>query len=143
MIKRMEHVGVVVEDLAAAKAFFVELGLEVEGEASLASDVVDRINGLDGVRADVVMLQTPDGSGHLELCTYHAPAARPGDQQAPPNVLGLRHVAFSVEGIEDKIERLKPHGAELVGELINYDNVYKLVYLRGPAGIIVELAEKI
>ncbi len=142
MIKRMEHVGIVVEDLPAAIAFFVELGLELEGEASVASGVIDRINGLNGVKADIAMLKTPNGD-RLELCTYHAPQVHAGDQTAPPNVIGLRHVAFSVEGIEDVVERLRPHGAEPVGELVNYENAYKLVYLRGPGGAIVELAEQI
>lgn len=138
------HVGIVVEDLPAAVAFFVELGLELEGEATLeGDDLVDRINGLDGVRSDIAMLRTPDGDTRLELCRYRSPEGPAGDKAAPPNTPGLRHLLFAVKGIEDIIERLRPHGAELVGELVRYGNSYKLVYLRGPAGIIVELAEQI
>jgi catechol 2,3-dioxygenase-like lactoylglutathione lyase family enzyme len=140
----MEHVGIVVDDLAAAVAFFAELGLEVEGRMSFeGNSMVDRINGLDGVRSDIAMLRTPDGHGRLELIKYRAPEGPAGDPAAPANTPGLRHILFSVEGIEDVIERLRPHGAELVGELVRYEDSYRLCYLRGPAGIIVELAEQI
>ncbi|QFU88474.1 VOC family protein [Amycolatopsis sp. YIM 10] len=142
-VKRMEHVGVVVGDLEAAKAFFVELGLELEGEASLEGPTIDQINGLNGVRADVAMMRTPDGSGRLELCKYHTPSHQGGDSRAPANTPGIRHILFSVEGIDEVLERLRPHGAELVGELTQYENSYRLCYVRGPEGIIVELAEAI
>ncbi|AXB41708.1 VOC family protein [Amycolatopsis albispora] len=142
-IRRLEHIGVVVEDLAAAKAFFTELGLELEGEATVEGPAVDRITGLGGVRSDVAMFRTPDGQGCLELCKYHAPSAPAGDPQAPANTPGLRHLLFVVEEIDDIISRLRPHGGELVGELVRYENSYRLCYLRGPAGIIIELAEEI
>jgi catechol 2,3-dioxygenase-like lactoylglutathione lyase family enzyme len=139
----MEHLGIVVDDLAAATAFFSELGLKLEGEATVEGRAVDRINGLEGVRTDVAMMRTPDGHGALELLKYHAPEGSDGDPSASSNVPGLRHVLFEVKGIEDVIDRLKPHGGELVGELVNYENSWWLCYLRGPAGIIVELAERI
>jgi catechol 2,3-dioxygenase-like lactoylglutathione lyase family enzyme len=139
----MEHIGVVVEDLAAAKAFFLELGLELEGEASVEGPSVDRINGLEGVRADIVILQTPDGHAKLELAKYHSPPGPDGDPQAPANTPGIRHILFAVDDIDAALAGLRAHGAELVGELENYEDIYRLCYVRGPAGIIVELAEKI
>lgn len=139
----MHHVGIVVDDLPAATAFFVELGLELEGEATLASPTVDRINGLEGVRSDIVMMRTPGGQGRLELCRYHAPAGPRGDPRAPANTPGIRHIAFEVEAIDDVLDRLRAHGAELVGGLEQYENSYRLCYVRGPAGTIIELAEQI
>jgi catechol 2,3-dioxygenase-like lactoylglutathione lyase family enzyme len=140
---RLEHVGIVVGDLAAAKAFFVELGLEVEGESSVEGRVVDRIVGLDGVRSDIAMMRTPDGHGKLELIRYRTPAGPEGDPRAPANTPGLRHILFEVADIDGVLDRLRPHGAELVGEVAQYEDSYRLCYVRGPAGIIVELAEKI
>ena len=142
-VQRLEHIGVVVDDLAAAKAFFVALGLQVEGEASVEGGLVDRINGLDGVRADVVILRTPDASSKLELAKYRSPAYEGDDGPAPPNAPGIRHILFVVDDIEESLASVQAHGGELVGELVNYENVYRLCYLRGPAGIIVELAQKI
>jgi catechol 2,3-dioxygenase-like lactoylglutathione lyase family enzyme len=142
-LQRMEHVGIVVDDLAAATEFFVELGLELQGEASVEGPSVDRINGLEGVRADVVMMQTPDGNIRLELAKYHSPPYEGDNEHAPANAPGIRHLLFVVEDIEAVLARLRARGAELVGELENYENSYWLCYLRGPAGIIVELAEKI
>jgi catechol 2,3-dioxygenase-like lactoylglutathione lyase family enzyme len=142
-VQRLEHIGVVVDDLAGATAFFVALGLEVEGEASVEGRSVDRINGLEGVRADVVILRTPDDSSKLELAKYRSPSYAGDDGAAPPNAPGIRHILFVVDDIEASLARLQAHGGELVGELVNYENVYRLCYLRGPAGIIVELAEKI
>ena len=143
-IKRMDHVGIVVDDVPAAIAFFTELGLELEGQATLEkSSTVDRINGLEGVRADVAMLLTPDGNHRIELCEYHAPATHASDQKAPPNTMGLRHVAFVVEGIDDILERLRARGYELVGEVVQFEGSYRLCYVRGPAGVIVELAEAV
>ncbi|MEV5703830.1 VOC family protein [Actinoallomurus sp. NPDC052274] len=139
----MDHVSVVVDDLAAATAFFAELGLELEGEATVEGRVVDRINGLEGVRSDVVMMRTPDGHGRLELAKYHTPSGPGGDPHAPANALGIRHVAFAVEGIDDVLDRLRAHGAELVGELAQYEDSYRLCYVRGPEGVIIELAEQI
>jgi catechol 2,3-dioxygenase-like lactoylglutathione lyase family enzyme len=139
----MDHVGVVVEDLAAAVAFFVELGLELEGEATVEGRVIDRVNGLDGVRSDIAMLRTPDGQTRLELCKYHTPPGPAGDRRAPANAPGIRHVTFAVEGLDEVLDRLRARGAELVGELAQYENSYRLCYLRGPEGIILELAEQI
>jgi catechol 2,3-dioxygenase-like lactoylglutathione lyase family enzyme len=142
-VQRLEHIGVVVDDLAAAAGFFVALGLEVEGEASVEGGLVDRINGLEGVRADVVILRTPDDSSKLELAKYRSPAHEGDNASAPPNAPGIRHILFLVDDIEASLTALRAHGGELIGELVNYENTYWLCYLRGPAGIIVELAEKI
>ena len=141
---RMDHVSVVVEDLEAAKAFFVELGMELEGAATMEGDWLDRINGLAGIRIEIAMMRTPDGQGKLELTKFHAPelvAAEPAE--APPNVLGLRSVMFEVDDIEDMVARLRSHGAELLGEIVRYEDFYLLCYLRGPGGIILALAEQI
>jgi catechol 2,3-dioxygenase-like lactoylglutathione lyase family enzyme len=143
-VQRLEHIGIVVDDLAAATAFFAALGLEVEGEASVEGGSVDRINGLEGVRADIVMLRTPDGNGSkLELAKYRSPAYERDDPPVPANAPGIRHVLFAVDDIEESFAQLRAHGGELVGELVNYENIYWLCYVRGPAGIIVELAQKI
>jgi catechol 2,3-dioxygenase-like lactoylglutathione lyase family enzyme len=143
VLPRLEHVGIVVGDLEAAKAFFAELGLETEGEGEVGGPAVDRIVGLDGVRSDVAMLRTPDGHGKLELIRYRTPEGPAGDPQAPANAPGLRHILFEVSDIEGVLERLRPHGGELVGELVRYEDSFKLCYVRGPEGIIVELAERI
>ncbi len=142
-VQRMEHVGIVVDDLAAAKAFFVELGLELQGEAPVEGSWVDRVVGLEGVRAEVVMMQTPDGHGRIELSKFHAPAGAGGDRHAPANTPGMRHVSFAVDDIEAAVDRLRAGGAELVGELESYEDSYRLCYIRGPEGVIVELAERI
>ena len=140
----LEHIGIVVDDLAAATEFFTALGLEVEGETSVEGDVVDRINGLEGVQADIVILRTPDGHGSkLELAKYRSPSYDGDDGSLPANAPGIRHVLFAVDDIEESLGRLQARGGELVGELVNYENVYWLCYVRGPAGIIVELAQKI
>jgi catechol 2,3-dioxygenase-like lactoylglutathione lyase family enzyme len=139
----MDHVGIVVDDLAAATEFFVELGLEPRGEGLVEGRWVDRVLGLEGVRVDFAFMQTPDGHGRLELIKFHSPSY-PGDNgPAPANTPGIRHVAFAVEDIDDVVARLQARGAELVGGLENHEDVYRLCYLRGPAGIIVELAERI
>jgi catechol 2,3-dioxygenase-like lactoylglutathione lyase family enzyme len=143
-VQRLEHIGIVVDDLAAATAFFTALGLEVEGEVSVEGDLVDRINGLEGVRSDVVILRTPDDHAtKLELAKYRSPAYEGDEGPAPANTPGIRHILFVVDDIKGSLAALRAHGGELVGELVNYENSYWLCYLRGPAGIIVELAEKI
>jgi catechol 2,3-dioxygenase-like lactoylglutathione lyase family enzyme len=139
----MDHVGIVVDDLAAAIAFFVELGLELEGETPVEGSWVDRIVALDGVRADIAMLQTPDGHGRVELAKFHSPSPPESDRHAPANTPGIRHLTFAVEDIDAVVTRLGAHGGELVGELGRYKDIYRLCYIRGPEGIIVELAEKI
>lgn len=143
VLARLEHVGIVVDDLAAATAFFTELGLELEGEMTVEGRVVDLINGLDGVLSDIAMMRTPDGHGRLELIRYQTPAGPAADPAAPANTPGLRHILFEVADIDDVLGRLRQHGGELVGEVAQYEDSYRLCYLRGPAGIIVELAEKI
>ena len=141
-IKRMDNVGVVVDDLAAATAFFVELGLEPEGEATVEGRWADRVVGLDGVQVDVAMMRTPDGHGRLELMKFRRPTAVSAEpKNAPANTLGIRRIMFAVEDIEDVLARLHAHGAGLVGELEQYEDSYRLCYVRGPEGIIVALAE--
>ncbi|MBM7774810.1 catechol 2,3-dioxygenase-like lactoylglutathione lyase family enzyme [Actinokineospora baliensis] len=142
-IQRLDNIAVVVDDFEAAKAFFGELGLELEGEATVAGDSVDRLIGLTGVRSDIAMMRTPDGHARLELTKYHSPSPLAGDPQAPPNVLGAHRVMFAVKDIDDIVERLRPHGAELLGEVVQHENSYRLCYLRGPAGILVALAEQL
>jgi catechol 2,3-dioxygenase-like lactoylglutathione lyase family enzyme len=144
MIKRMDNVGIVVDDLAAATEFFVELGLELEGEGRAEGRWTDRVVGLDGVRVDVAMMRTPDGHGRLELMRFHTPPAVSAEpDNAPANALGIRRIMFAVEDIEDVLARLHTHGAELVGELVQYEDSCRLCYVRGPAGIIVALAEQV
>jgi catechol 2,3-dioxygenase-like lactoylglutathione lyase family enzyme len=140
---RFDHVGVVFDDLDAATEFFLGLGFEREGGTTVEGEVVDKINGLDGVRAEVVMVRTPDRTGKLELIKYHSPADGNGAQSLPPNRPGLRHICIEVEDLNGIVDRLRGQGMEPVGEVQDYGNVYRLVYLRGPEGLIVELAEKL
>jgi catechol 2,3-dioxygenase-like lactoylglutathione lyase family enzyme len=142
-IQRMDHVGIVVDDLAAATAFFVELGLEVQGDGRVEGGWVDRIVGLEGVRARFAMMQTPDRHGRLELVKFDAPPGPDGDRHAPANLPSLRHLAFVVDDIDDAVARLRDRGAELVGDVERAGDSYRLCYIRGPEGIIVELAEPI
>jgi catechol 2,3-dioxygenase-like lactoylglutathione lyase family enzyme len=143
-LRRMDNVLIVVDDLEAATAFFAELGLELEGKAPVEGVSVDRVVGLDGVRADIVMMRTPDGHGRVELTKFHTPSAISSEpQNAPANTLGIRRIMFAVEGIEDVIARLRTHGAELVGEVAQYEDSYRLCFVRGPEGIIVGLAEEL
>jgi catechol 2,3-dioxygenase-like lactoylglutathione lyase family enzyme len=143
-VQRMDNVGIVVDDLDAAVAFFTELGLEVEGKTQVEGVGVDQTVGLDGVRSDIVMMRTPDGHGKLELSRYNTPAASaPEPENPPPNTLGLHRVMFAVDDIDDTLARLRAHGAELLGEVAQYEGIFRLCYLRGPAGIIVALAEQI
>ena len=141
---RMDNVLIVVDDLKAAIAFFAELGLELEGEATVEGPHVDRLVGLDGVRSDIASMRTPDGHGRIELDTFHTPTAvRAAPEDAPVNTLGIRRIMFSVDDIEDVLARLRAHGAELVGEVTQYQDSYRLCYVRGPEGIMVALAEQL
>ena len=143
-IQRLDNVLIVVDDLEAAKAFFVELGLELEGEAPLEGRWVDRVVGLDDVRADIAMMRTPDGHGRVELTTFHTPpAVRTEPESAPANALGIRRIMFAVDDLDDVIARLRAHGAELVGEIARYEDSYRLCFMRGPEGFIVGLAEQL
>jgi len=142
-LQRMDHVGIVVDDLPAATEFFAELGLELQGEGTVEGRWVDRVVGLDGVRTDLAMLQTPDGNARVELVKFHSPSSQGGNGDAPANARGIRHIAFVVEDIDDVVAGLRARGTELVGELENYEDIYRLCYVRGPEGIIIELAERI
>jgi catechol 2,3-dioxygenase-like lactoylglutathione lyase family enzyme len=143
-IRRTDHVSIVVDDLSAAIAFFVELGLQVEGEMPVEGRWVDRIVGLDGVRVDIAMMRTPDGHGRLELTKFHRPTAASAEpKNAPANTLGIRNVMFAVDDIDDVVARLRAHGAELVGEVAQYEDKYRLCYVRGPEGVVVALAEQL
>jgi catechol 2,3-dioxygenase-like lactoylglutathione lyase family enzyme len=139
----MDHVGIVVDDLTAATEFFAELGLALQGEGQVEGGWVDRIVGLEGVRAELAMMQTPDGNGRLELVKFHSPSHQGDDQPAPANAPGIRHITFAVEDIDAVVAGLRAHGGELVGELERYEDIYRLCYVRGPEGIIIELAERI
>jgi len=144
MIERMDNVGIVVDDLAAATRFFVELGLGLEGEGRVEGRWVDRVVGLDDVRVDIAMLRTPDGHGRLELMRFRTPTAVSAQpENAPANTLGIRRIMFAVDDVEDVLARLRTLGAELVGGLEQYEDSYRLCYVRGPEGIIVALAEQI
>lgn len=144
-VTRMDNVGIVFDDLQAAVAFFVELGLEVEGTGEIEGRWAERTVGLDGLTCSIAMLRTPDGHSKLELAKYHTPAAISTDPKVlPPNTLGLHRVMFAVDDIDDTVARLKSrHGAELLGDIAQYENMFRLCYLRGPEGIIVALAEEI
>jgi catechol 2,3-dioxygenase-like lactoylglutathione lyase family enzyme len=143
-LQRMDNVLIVVEDLEAAKAFFIELGMELEGETQVEGPWADSTVGLDGVRADITMLRTPDGHGRVELTKFHTPPAVRGEpESAPANTLGIRRIMFAVEGIDDVVARLRGHGAELLGEIAQYEDIYRLCFLRGPEGIIIGLAERL
>jgi len=143
-IKRMDHVSVVVDDLPAAIAFFTTLGMELEGQMPVEGPSVDRLCGLEGVQADIAMMRTPDGHGRVELTKFRSPELVETEPAiAPPNTRGLRQIMFAVEDLDDTAARLNAHGAELVGEVVQYEDKYRLCYLRGPAGIIVALAEQL
>ena len=143
-IQRMDHVSVVVDDLEAAIAFFVEVGMELEGKMPVEGRWVDRVVGLDDVRVEIAMMRTPDGHGRIELTKFHTPTAvRAGPENAPPNMLGIRSIMFAVDDVENVIARLRTHGADLVGEVDQYEDIYRLCYVRGPEGIIVALAEQL
>jgi catechol 2,3-dioxygenase-like lactoylglutathione lyase family enzyme len=143
-IQRMDNVLIVVDDLDAVIAFFVELGMELEGKGPVEGRWVERVIGIDDVRQDVAMLRTPDGHGRIELASFRTPKAiAAGPRDAPANTLGIRRVMFAVDDIEDVVARLRAHGAELVGELAQYEDVYRLCYVRGPEGIVVGLAQQL
>jgi catechol 2,3-dioxygenase-like lactoylglutathione lyase family enzyme len=139
----MDNVGIVVDDLEAAVAFFLELGLELDGEVVVEGQWVDRVVGLDHVRADIAMVRTPDGHSRLELTKFHTPTAAGGDPNAPANTLGIRRIMFAVDHIEEVLARLQARGAALVGEVQQYEDSYLLCYVRGPDGILVALAEQL
>jgi catechol 2,3-dioxygenase-like lactoylglutathione lyase family enzyme len=140
----MDNVLLVVDDLEAAKAFFVELGMELEGQAIVEGPSVDRLVGLEGVRSEIAMMRTPDGHGRIELDRFHAPPAISVEpRNAPVNVLGFRRVMFAVDDIDAVLARLLAHGAELVGEVVQYEDSHRLCYVRGPEGIIVGLAQQL
>ena len=143
-LRRMDHVGVVVEDLDDGIAFFTALGMELEGRQPVEGDWVDAVNGIDGVQVEIAMMRTPDGHNKLELMTYQSPAPMAAEPHpAPVNAYGLRSVMFAVDDIADTIERLAPHGGELLGEVVDYQDIYRLCYLRGPGGTIVALAQEL
>jgi catechol 2,3-dioxygenase-like lactoylglutathione lyase family enzyme len=141
-LKRLDNVSVVVDDLEAAIVFFQELGMELEGRATVEGDAVDRLVGLHGTRSDIAMMRTPDGHGRLELTRYqHPPAVGPAPGSEPANTRGMSRVMFNVDDLDDVVERLQALGGALVGEIVRYEDAYRLCYLRGPEGIIVGLAE--
>ena len=143
-LKRMDNVLIVVDDLEAVKAFFLELGLELEGETTVEGPAVDRLVGLQNVRATLALMRTPDGHGRVELDKFHTPAAiRTGPENAPVNALGIRRIMFAVDDIGGVVARLLAHGAELVGEVVQYGDTHRLAYVRGPEGIIIGLAEQL
>ncbi len=142
-IHRMDHVGVVVEDLPAGIAFFVELGLELEGEAEVEGEWVDQLVALEGVRADLAFLRTPDGHGRVELSTFHSPTATGVAPREPVNTPGIPRLTFVVDAVDDVLNRLRPHGAELVGEVTQYKDIYRYCYIRGPEGVVIGLVEEL
>jgi len=143
-LQRMDNVLIVVEDLEAAKAFFTELGMEVEGETQVEGPWVGSVIGLDDVRADITMMRTPDGHGRVELTRFHTPpAVRTEPENAPANALGIRRIMFAVTDIDDVVARLRRHGGELVREIAQYEDYYRLCFMRGPEGIIIGLAEQL
>ncbi len=143
-LQRMDNVLIVVDDLEAAKAFFAELGMELEGETTVEGPSVDRLIGLQNVRATLALMRTPDGHGRIELDKFDSPEAiRTGPENVPVNALGIRRIMFAVDDIDDVVAHLRAHGAELVGEVVQYEDTYRLCYVRGPEGIIVGLAEQL
>ena len=131
-------------DLEAAKAFFAELGMELEGETQVEGSWAGSVIGLDDVRADIAMMRTPDGHGRVELSRFHTPpAVRAEPESAPANALGIRRIMFAVDDIDDVVARLRSHGAELVGEIAQYEDIYRLCFVRGPEGIMIGLAEQL
>ncbi len=141
---RMDNVLIVVDDLESTKAFFIELGMEIEGETTVEGPSVDRLIGLENVRATLVFLRTPDGQGRIELDKFHTPEAIGGESaKAPVNALGIRRIMFAVDDIDDVVARLRAHGAELVGDVVHYEDTYRLAYVRSREGIIVGLGQRL
>jgi catechol 2,3-dioxygenase-like lactoylglutathione lyase family enzyme len=139
----MDNVGIVVDDLRAAIAFFVELGMELEGETTVEGEWVDRTVGLEGVRSEIAMLRTPDGHSRLELSKFHMPPAIASESNAPVNRLGIGRIMFAVDNIDDVLARLQSRGAQLIGDVTQYEDTYRLCYIRGPEGILIALAEEL
>jgi catechol 2,3-dioxygenase-like lactoylglutathione lyase family enzyme len=143
-LQRMDNVLIVVEDLEAAEAFFIELGMELVGETQVEGEWAGRVVGLENVRADIAMLRTPDGHSRVELSRFHTPpAVRAEPEDAPTNALGIRRIMFAVDDIDDTVARLRNHGAELVDEIAQYEDIYRLCFIRGPEGIVIGLAEEL
>jgi catechol 2,3-dioxygenase-like lactoylglutathione lyase family enzyme len=142
-VKRMDNVGIVVDDLPAAIAFFRELGLELEGQGTVEGAWAGRVTGLPDQRVEIAMMRTPDGHGRLELSRFVAPPAVADHRNSPVNALGYLRVMFAVEDIDDTVARLRNHGAQLVGEVVQYGDVYRLCYIRGPGGLLIGLAEEL
>jgi catechol 2,3-dioxygenase-like lactoylglutathione lyase family enzyme len=142
-LQRMDNVGIVVEDLPATIAFFRELGLELEGQAMVEGEWAGRVTGLGDQRVEIAMMRTPDGHGRLELSRFLAPPVVADHRNAPVNALGYLRVMFAVDDIDDALARLRKHGAELVGEVVQYEDVYRLCYIRGPEGVLIGLAQQI
>ena len=142
-VKKMDNIGIVVEDLDAAIEFFAELGLELEGRAPVEGDWADGVTGLRDMRVEIAMLRTPDGHSRLEMSRFIAPPVVADHRRAPVNALGYLRVMFAVEDIDDTLARLRARGAELVGQVVQYKDVYRLCYIRGPEGILIGLAEEL
>jgi catechol 2,3-dioxygenase-like lactoylglutathione lyase family enzyme len=142
-VKRMDNVGIVVEDLDAAIEFFTELGLALEGRAPIEGDWAGDVTGLPGQRVEIAMMRTPDGHGRLELCRFLTPPVVADHRRAPVNALGYLRVMFAVEDIDDTLARLRGHGAELIGKVVRYEDAYRLCYIRGPEGILIGLAQEL
>ncbi|HET7785274.1 MAG TPA: VOC family protein [Myxococcales bacterium] len=142
-VKRMDNVGIVVESLDAAVAFFVELGLELEGRATIEGEWAGRVTGLRGQRVEIAMMRTPDGHGRLELSRFLAPPVVADHRNGPVNALGYLRVMFAVEDLDDTLARLRKRGAQLVGEVVQYQDAYRLCYIRGPEGLLIGLAEEL
>jgi catechol 2,3-dioxygenase-like lactoylglutathione lyase family enzyme len=142
-LQRMDNVGIVVESLDAAVSFFAELGLELEGQATIEGEWAGRVTGLGDQRVEIAMMRTPDGHGRLELSRFLTPPPVSDHRNAPVNALGYLRVMFAVDDVDDTLARLRKHGAELVGEVVQYEDVFRLCYIRGPEGLLIGLAEQI
>jgi catechol 2,3-dioxygenase-like lactoylglutathione lyase family enzyme len=142
-LKRMDNVGIVVEDLGVAIDFFAELGLTLEGRATIEGEWAGRVTGLGNQHVEIAMMRTPDGNSRLELSRFLAPRVIADHRNAPVNALGYLRVMFTVDDIDDTLERLRARGAELVGEVVRYEDAYRLCYIRGPEGLLIGLAQEL